>query len=92
MDINEVKEMNKIFNAMKNHKACDLGRIQSDLAKHSIKKNLEENLSKIFIKCLKEGNIPSEWKHAHITPIHKKYRNYRGVSVTSFIVVVTGIL
>ncbi|KAK2144954.1 hypothetical protein LSH36_716g01005 [Paralvinella palmiformis] len=47
-------------------------------------------LTLIFRKSLKEGQVPSHWKEAHLTPIHKKGRkkqpnNYRPVSLTSIV-------
>lgn len=47
-------------------------------------------LSIIFTKSYMESRLPTEWKFAHITPIHKKGSkvvpgNYRPVSLTSVI-------
>ena len=48
-------------------------------------------LSILFKKSLSSGLIPASWKHAHVTPIHKKGSrsvadNYRPISLTSPIV------
>ena len=47
-------------------------------------------LQLIFNLSFKTGSIPSEWKHAHIVPIHKKdnknnIENYRPISLTCII-------
>ncbi len=44
----------------------------------------------IFKKSLEDGKVPSDWKLAHITPLHKKgstlsVENYRPVSLTSIV-------
>jgi len=44
-------------------------------------------LTTLYNKTLEEGSIPTEWKHAHVTPIYKKNdkhraSNYRPVSLT----------
>ena len=43
-------------------------------------------LSIIFNDCLKEGKFPSDWKKAHVAPVHKKgdkqcLENYRPISL-----------
>ena len=43
-------------------------------------------LSKTFNDCLKEGKFPSDWKKAHVVPVHKKgdkqcLKNYRPISL-----------
>jgi len=47
-------------------------------------------LTQIFNKSLSVGKLPSNWKEAHVTPIHKKGSrtepgNYRPVSLTSVV-------
>ena len=49
---------------------------------------LARPLSHLFKSSLASGEIPQIWKHAHVTPIHKKSdktdpNNYRPVSLTS---------
>ena len=44
------------------------------------------SLTKLFNYSLKTGQIPRDWKAAHVTPVHKKdvnklAENYRPVSV-----------
>ena len=44
----------------------------------------------LYRKSMDEGNIPSDWKSGHITPVHKKGSradvcNYRPVSLTSVV-------
>ena len=43
-------------------------------------------LSIIFNDCLKEGKFPSDWKKAHVVPVHKKgdeqyLRSHRRISL-----------
>ena len=43
-------------------------------------------LSIIFNDCLKERKFPSDWKKAHVVPVHKKgdkqcLKNYRPISL-----------
>ena len=47
-------------------------------------------LTILFNQCFKEGRIPSIWKTAHVTPLHKKgsvsdASNYRPISLTSIV-------
>ena len=55
-----------------------------------IKKLCENSICKplsiIFNDCLKEGNFPSDWKKAHVVPVHMKgdkpcLKNYRPISL-----------
>ena len=47
-------------------------------------------LTHLFQQSLNSGILPAQWKHAHITPIHKKGdrtnpKNYRPISLTSVV-------
>ena len=47
-------------------------------------------ISKLFKKSYDTGNIPTEWKHANVVPLHKtasksNVQNYRPISLTSII-------
>ena len=33
---------------------------------------ISEPLTNLFNRCLNESKFPSQWKIAHVTPIHKK--------------------
>ena len=49
---------------------------------------LAKPFKKLFQKCLQTGEIPADWRKAHVTAIHKKGdkhdpSNYRPVSLTS---------
>ena len=44
----------------------------------------------IFNVCLKKGKIPSDWRKAHVVPVHKKgdkqcLKNFRPISLTSYL-------
>lgn len=56
----------------------------------NIKMEIAAPLARIFNQSLEEGFVPSDWKDANITPIHKKGsrtkpNNYRPISLTSVI-------
>ncbi len=49
---------------------------------------IDQPLCQIFRKSLQQGIVPSDWKNAQVTPIHKKGprnqpNNYRPISLTS---------
>ena len=53
-------------------------------------KSLSKPVSILFKKSLEEGHLPTAWKEANITPIHKKgpkhqVGNYRPISLTSIL-------
>ena len=48
--------------------------------------SISKPLSITFNDCLKEGKFPSDWKKAHVVPVHKKgdkqcLKNYRPISL-----------
>jgi len=52
----------------------------------SISSEIAVPLTKLFSESLKAGVFPSEWKHSHITPVHKggptsDPGNFRPISV-----------
>ena len=49
---------------------------------------ISDPLTSLFNRSLQEGHFPTQWKHAHVTPIHKKgskelCNNYRPISLLS---------
>ena len=49
---------------------------------------ISEPLTNLFNRCLNESKFPSQWKIAHVTPIHKKGQkdlcnNYGPISLLS---------
>ncbi len=53
-----------------------------------VPEEISEYLLIIFGKCFNLGTVPSQWKNANVTPIHKKGsrsspENYRPISLTS---------
>ena len=84
---------NRITNILRNlnpNKAVGPDKIHGQILKncaHTISPALEV----LFNKSYSSGSIPSEWKIAHVVPVHKKgsktdVKNYRPISLTSLVI------
>ena len=68
------------------HKACGPDRIRSVILKR-LRASISPTLQGIFSKSLAEGEVPDDWKHANVTPLHNIGNrndpgNYRPISLT----------
>ena len=64
--------MGRVFHLLQNlkvHKACGPDGISICLLKETAE--VASILLLIFRASLKQGKIPKEWKHAHVTPVFK---------------------
>jgi len=83
-------EVDGVYNLLTNldpHKAAGPDGIPSKLLKETASQ-IAPLLTFIFQASLNQGKLPSDWKSANITPIHKKGKrtdpsNYRPISLTS---------
>lgn len=85
----EAEEVLKKLNALKIGKSPGPDGNHPRVLKE-IAQAINEPLSILYNMTMSQGNIPHEWKRAHITPIFKKGNrhaaaNYRPVSLTSII-------
>ncbi|PJE77977.1 hypothetical protein CI610_03092 [invertebrate metagenome] len=77
----------KAVNKLKPNKAAGPDNIHPRFIKETINE-LKESLNLIFNKSFDQSTLPSDWRHAHVTPIYKKGPrnepgNYRPISLTS---------
>lgn len=82
-----VNEIKIALRTMKNGRAPGPGGIPIELIKHGTEQ-LMELLAYVFTWFLRNDDLPTEWKNAYISNIHKKgdrkiLSNYRGLSVTN---------
>jgi hypothetical protein len=80
--VNLIKKLNK-------YKSPGPDKISARLLQ-LVPDEISDYLLLIFKKCFKTGEIPSHWKVANVTPIHKKGsrsspKNYRPISLTSIV-------
>ena len=86
IDINEHTVLSQL-EKLNTSKSPGPDSIHSKVLKET-KDSIKIPLTIIYQKSMKESKLPSQWKEAHITPIHKKgnrsnTNNYRSVSLTS---------
>ena len=79
--------LQKILEKLNKSKSCGPDNIHPHLLQKTAR-TISEPLKLIFDKSLNEGECPSDWRTANVTPIHKKGdrtdpNNYRPVSLTS---------
>ena len=76
----------KLISELDEHKACGPDGIRPIILKR-LRASISPTLQCIFAKSLAEGQVPDDWKHANVTPLHKKGNrndpaNYRPISLT----------
>jgi len=86
IEITEEKVRNGLNKIKRNKSAGDDGVTSSFLK--AIASEIVKPLTLIFQESLRSGTIPSDWKNANVTAIHKqgsykKPQNYRPISLTS---------
>ena len=83
-------EVDGVYNLLVNlepHKATGPDNIPTKLLKETAQQ-MAPLLTLIFQASLNQGKLPSDWKSANVTPIHKKDKrtdpsNYRPISLSS---------
>ena len=80
-------EVFKILSHLNANKACGPDLISNKILKECAT-SLSEPLADLFNKSFNQGKFPQSWKHANVTPIHKKgdrqcKTNYRPISLLS---------
>ena len=78
--------IDKLISELDEHKACGPDGIRPIVLKR-LRASTSPTLQCIFSKSLAEGQVPDDWKHANVTPLHKKGNrndpaNYRPISLT----------
>ena len=76
----------KLLKELKQHKAPGPDLILNRLLKETAE-DIAPTLTLLFQASIKQSKVPSEWKHAHLSPIFKKGdrslpSNYRPISLT----------
>ena len=79
-------DIDKLISELDEHKACGPDGIRPIILKR-LRASISPTLQCIFSKSLAEGQVPDDWKHANVTPLHKKGNrndpaNYRPISLT----------
>ena len=82
-----VMEVKNVIKNLNKNKATGPGTIHNRLL-IAAADVISEPLTNLFNRCLNESKFPSQWKIAHVTPLHKKgqkdlCRNYRPISLLS---------
>ena len=78
--------IDKLISELDEHKACGPDGIRPIILKR-LRASISPTLQCIFAKSLAEGQVPDDWKHTNVTPLHKKGNrndpaNYRPISLT----------
>ena len=63
--------IDKLISELYEHKACGPNVIRPIIVKR-LRASISPTLQCIFSKSLAEGQVPDDWKHATVTPPHKK--------------------
>ena len=84
-----VESVEDLLQSLKANKAAGPDGVENRIMKEC-SKELAPALTKLFRKSVDEGEVPRQWKEAHIVPIHKGgskavMSNYRPVALTSAI-------
>ena len=84
-----VEKVEEVLTEVNPNKAAGPDEVEGRLLKECAKE-MAPTLCEIFRKSMDEAEVPSEWKQAHIVPIHKKgnkavMANFRPVALTSII-------
>ena len=66
--------IDKLISELDEHKACGPDGIRPIILKR-LRASISPNLQCIFSKSLAEGQVPDDWNHANVTPLHKKGRS-----------------
>ena len=79
-------DIDKLISELDEHKACGTDGIRPIMLKR-LRASICPTIQCTFSKSLAEGQVPDDWKHANITPLHKKGNrndpaNYRPISLT----------
>jgi len=80
-------EVFKLLTSLNTNKACGPDLISNRILKECAL-SLSEPLADLFNKSFNQSKFPTSWKHANVTPIHKKgdrqcKTNYRPISLLS---------
>ena len=78
--------IDELISELDEHKACGPDGIRPTILKR-LRASISPTLQCIFSKSLAEGQVPDDWKHANVTPLHKignrnDPANYRPISLT----------
>ena len=84
-----VEAVEDILQSLKTNKAAGPDGVENRIMKEC-SEELAPTLTKLFRDSIDKGEVPSQWKEAHIVPIHKGgskavMGNYRPVALTSAI-------
>lgn len=93
-DMIEEEDVLKILKGLDSNKAVGVDGISSKLLK-TVAGGISRSLTSLFNTSLTSGKVPSEWKSAQVTPVHKGgdselTGNYQPVSVLPAVVKVFG--
>ena len=83
------RKVRKLLSQVNSNKSCGPDLIHGKILKNCAV-GMAYPLSLLFKLSYNTGSIPSEWKRAHVVPVHKKgakqnIENYRPISLTSLV-------